>query len=255
MSTSIITNTAILPDSFVDAVVIDRASAAPAKGNFDRGACPCCGHVCPDGESGRTWVHIINYINDTKKERRYHFHCLLKEVTLREMRNITEGAPTKVGDGHTYQVTFKPAKGFDNKELAAAAMTPNRLAGIVSETSGQWYRLEDGMGYVSPKMRNLKWQGKLDTMSKLCQNATVYVDIFLDGKYAETVRWHWSNRDERKRFVSEVTDKKSPFLVMLDWEVGKYRKHGLQQYNYPENIERAKAERDYGVKGRKRFWL
>ena len=184
-----------------------------------------------------------------------NFACLLKETKLNEMRGLIEGAPTKVGEGHTYQVTFKPAKGFDNKELAAASITPNRLAGVVSNTSGQWYRLEDGMGYISPKMRNLKWQGKLDTMSKLCQNATVYVDIFLDGKYAETVRWHWSNRDERKRFVSEVKDKKSPFLMILDWEVGKYRNRGKQQYNYKENIERAKVERDYGVWPRKLFWL
>ena len=251
-ATDIAAYAAILPDGWVDAHVIEPE---PVNDGTGYGDCPICGCHCDDADKGKTWRHVVNVINDHKKERRYHFDCLLHETERANALKNVEGKHTKVGDGHEYVVTFIPLEGKENAELAAAMMTPNRQAEN-NDMSGAWFYLpeNDGGGYISPRMRNLKWQSRLGTAARTCTAAIVNLEIYLDGCWAETVTFSWRSRDERGKWVSSDNNKHG-FLVLVDWEVGKYRKRGLQQYNYKENIERAKLERDYGVRGRKRFWL
>lgn len=244
----------IVPDGFEVAYTIDPDVVRDSDGGY--GECPVCGKLCHDGGFGSEWLRAINHINDSKKERRYHYACLLKDRPRAEVLKEIEGAETKVGKDIAVSFHFMPLEGYDNKELAAAFMTPNRLANEkgITETSGTWSRCDEG-GYLSPKMRNLKWHGRLITAAKLCDSAIITADIFLDGIWVADFEFHWGNRDERGRWISKEDGHKHGFLVKQDWEVGKYRRHGLQYYYYPENIERAREERDYGKRGRKRFWL
>ncbi len=251
VNTAIKTYSAIVPSGYTVAEVINPVMP-DLEGLHQYGACPICGHACHDGQAG--WLRSKVMTWDTVHLRRIHLDCLLAIKTSAEMRKVWEGAETKVGKDIAVQVTFQPDDGSDSVQLAAVMMTPNRLAGNTADTSGRWYRNPNG-AYISPMLRNLKWQGRLETAAKLCKGAIVTVDIYLEGKYKDSFAFSWHNKDERGRWVSKDKSYKHGFLVKLDWEVGKYRNHGLQQYNYHENIERAKLERDYGKRGRKRFWL
>lgn len=252
---------AIVPDGFVTAHIIDPDSAP--LGGKAWGACNICGRPCHDHHSNEWW-RVIDRINDGTHERRYHKECLTKQHSRREVLSVlpVEGAVTKVGEGITVVYRFLPL--YDEgeidevtaREIAACFLTPNRQAAEkdVTETSGVWFALDEG-GYISPRLNNCKTHRRLITVAPLVPKAILTTEIYLDGVYVGEFDFEWGNEREQGRFISEYKSKQGGFLVMQDWEVGKYRKHGRQQYNYEVNIERAREERDYGVWPRELFWL